>query len=307
MPPHASSASSYWKNGQTWIIIFLLSVIAALLYPSINKPIDKQKDTTEESQANNSLPVPEMVVIQAGSVGMTLIDPIIDKAGAQAYIVELKSFAISKNEVTFEQYDFYAKAVGKTLPEDHGWGRGNRPVINVSWHDAVAYTRWLSIQTGNSFRLPSEAEWEYAARAGRKTKYSWGDEIDCNKASYSIGGTCYYRSGNGDTSGPLPVGSYDANAFGLHDMHGNVAEWIRDCFISISKNDIKNKVIDTNGRARENCNYSTSNIDIRGIRGGAWNSEAEYLASADRHMVSRPEEKFSAVGFRIAQDVKPVN
>ena len=97
--------------------------------------------------------------------------------------VEVPSFALSKYEVTFEEYDRFARDTGRSRPEDQGWGRGRRPVIHVSWYDAVAYAVWLSEETGARYRLPSEAEWEYAARAGTTTAYSWGSEIGRNRAN----------------------------------------------------------------------------------------------------------------------------
>jgi hypothetical protein len=91
-------------------------------------------------------------------------------------------FAMGRYEVTFAEYDKFAQATGREKPSDEGWGRGNRPVINVSWHEATAYAKWLSQQTGQQYRLPTEAEWEYAARAGKTTKYWWGNQIGSNKA-----------------------------------------------------------------------------------------------------------------------------
>ena len=95
----------------------------------------------------------------------------------------LESFALSKYEVTFEEYDLFTDATGRERADDRGFGRGHRPVINITWDDAVAYTEWLSEQTGKNYRLPSEAEWEYAARAGTGDEYSWGDNLGHNRAN----------------------------------------------------------------------------------------------------------------------------
>ncbi len=135
--------------------------------------------------------------------------------------VTVKPFAIGKYEVTFDEWDACVKAGGCNgyRPEDPGWGRGNRPVINVSWNDTKAYVAWLAKKTGNPYRLPSEAEWEFAARAGTTTPFAFGTTITPKQANFG-------RS-DGKTE---PVGSYPPNAWGLYDMHGNVWEWVEDCW-----------------------------------------------------------------------------
>ena len=130
--------------------------------------------------------------------------------------------------MTFEEYDEFAAATGRGLSGDEGWGRGHRPVINVSWDDAQAYVAWLSQRTGKPYRLPSEAEWEYACRAGTTTPFYFGPTISTDQANYH--GNYTYGSGQEGVyrKQTVPVGSFPANAFGLHDMHGNVWEWCAD-------------------------------------------------------------------------------
>ena len=128
-------------------------------------------------------------------------------------------FSIGKHEVTFAEYDRFAEATGRSRPDDRGWGREDRPVINVSWDDATEYARWLSEETGERYRLPTEAEWEYAARAGTETAYPWGDRVGHNKAN------CDGCGSRWDDKQTAPVGSFEANAWGLHDTVGNVWEW----------------------------------------------------------------------------------
>lgn len=128
-----------------------------------------------------------------------------------------RSYAMGKYPVTFAEYDNFCELTGREKPDDAGFGRGSHPVINVSWHDAVAYCEWLSGQTGRRFRLPTEDEWEFACRAGTTTQYNWGDEWDPAKAN-----------GDNVVSKTTPVGSYPPNAWGLYDMHGNVWEWTRN-------------------------------------------------------------------------------
>jgi formylglycine-generating enzyme required for sulfatase activity len=125
--------------------------------------------------------------------------------------------------VSFDDYARFASASGRGLPSDNGWGRGNRPVININWEDASAYTRWLSEQTGHHYRLPSEAEWEYAAAAGTNTFYPWGNNGGENHA------VCFNCGSRWDARQTAPAGSFAANAFGLYDMAGNVLEWVADC------------------------------------------------------------------------------
>ena len=139
--------------------------------------------------------------------------------------VNIPFFRMGKNEVTFDQWDIcvtdgYCNGYN---PKDEGWGRGSRPVINISWDDAQEFIYWLKLKTGDRFRLPSEAEWEYAARAGTESNYHWGDNIGKNNANCSV---C---ESQWDRSRTAPVGSFPANAFGLHDMHGNISEWTQDC------------------------------------------------------------------------------
>ena len=137
-----------------------------------------------------------------------------------------RSFAMSKYETTFDDYDRYLQAKGSSRHDeahDQGWGRGRRPVVNVTWRDAVGYAEWLSAQTGGRYRLPSEAEWEYAARAGGDTLWPWGNELLPNRANCADCGSPW------DGASTAPVGSFPANAWGLHDMLGNVNEMLLDC------------------------------------------------------------------------------
>ena len=138
-------------------------------------------------------------------------------------------YAISKYEITFAEYDLFATITGRELPEDNGWGRGTQPVIFVAWKDTLAYVRWLSKQTGFTYRLPTVVEWEHAARAGKHTAYWWGSELQHNRANCS---SCMTKwSGRR----PAPVGSFEPNPWGIHDMHGNVTEFTQDCSIENTK------------------------------------------------------------------------
>ncbi|WP_069472348.1 formylglycine-generating enzyme family protein [Candidatus Marithrix sp. Canyon 246] len=216
---------------------------------------------------------PEMVMIPAGSFRMGDIQGGGDSDEQPVHSVSVGQFAMGKFEVTFAEYDKFADATGRSKPDDRIWGRGNRPVIKVSWNDATAYAAWLSDQTGKQYRLPTEAEWEYAARAGTETKYWWGNEIDKSKANYNVN--------LGKTS---PVGSYAANQFGLYDTSGNVYEWT--CSLYENKYNGKEKQCVTTGNSLS-------------LRGGSWLGVAWHMRSADRSR-SKPTYRSDDVGFRVS-------
>ena len=179
------------------------------------------------------------------------------------------------------------KQRNRKLPNDDGWGRGRQPVINVSWHEAQAYVQWLSAQTGKQYRLPTEAEWEYAARAGTQTRYWWGDDIGKNNA------VCYDCGSEWDDKQTAPVGSFNANTFELHDTAGNVWEWVQDCW----HDDYNNAPVDGSAWLEADggdCNH-------RVVRGGSWNGFSLYLQSAIRFRF-KSDGAFNYVGFRIARD-----
>lgn len=163
----------------------------------------------------------QFVLIPGGT--FTMGDPSgKDEWARPAHEVSVESFYMGKFEVTFNEYTLFCEATGRPLPDDLGWGRGLRPVINVSWHDAVAFAEWLSKKTGKTFRLPTEAEWEYAARGGLTTNFPWGDGLGRGNA------TCRYCGNPWDGKSSSTIGSFSPNGFGLYDMAGNVYEWCLD-------------------------------------------------------------------------------
>ena len=210
-----------------------------------------------QPRARERLPFePEMVVIPGGSFRMGCVSGRdCEDDEHPVHEVRVESFELGKYEVTFEEYDRFTAATGRDRADDEGWGRGRRPVINVSWEDAEAYTKWLSGQTGERYRLPSEAEWEYAARAGSVTKYSWGNEIGSNRAN------CRACGSQWDKKQTAPVGSFSPNGWGLHDLHGNVWEWVQDCWNGSYQG------APTNGSA-----WESGDCSLRGLRGGSWGS-----------------------------------
>ena len=182
---------------------------------------------TAQKSSTDCAECPEMVSIPAGEYMMGSPASEMYRGAEDQHRVTIPAFALSKYEITFDEWDACVAdgGCGGYRPEDNGWGRGKNPVINVSWADATAYAEWLSRKTGKAYRLPSESEWEYAARAGTTTAFSFGETLTADQANID-------GSPNGQNrQRTTPVGSFPANAFGLHDMHGNVWEWIDDCFV----------------------------------------------------------------------------
>ena len=243
----------------------------------------------EEARRKQIRPIlPEMVVIPAGRFRMGCVSGKNCRDYEKpVHEVRIASFALSKYEVTFEEYDRFTAATGRKRADDEDWGRGRRPVINVSWEDAVAYAKWLSDRTGERYRLPSEAEWEYAARAGSTTKYSWGNKKGRNRAN------CYSCGSQWDFEKTAPVGSFSPNAWGLHDMHGNVLEWVQDCW----NGSYQGAPTDGSARASGDC-------ERRVLRGGSWYFLPGYLHAALRYNGITGERDIYS-GFRVARTLAP--
>lgn len=208
---------------------------------------------------------PEMTVIPAGSFRMGCVSGNACKETEHPVrsVTIAMPFSMSKHEVTFDDFDRFVKATGRRRPDDAGWGRARRPVINVSWRDASDYVSWLSTETGRPYRLPTEAEWEYAARAGADTAYAWGDEVA------NIDANCNGCAQGSDRT--VPAGSFRANAWGLYDMHGNVWEWVEDCW----NESYVGAPVDGSAWAQGDC-------DRRALRGGSWFNTSAFARSAAR-------------------------
>lgn len=227
---------------------------------------------------------PELVVLPAGRFLMG--SPENEKGrsseeGPRHEVTIVHPFAVGRYPVTFAEWDAFVAAGGtRHKPDDEGWGHGRQPVIHVSWNDAQAYLAWLRDQTGQPYRMLSEAEWEYAARAGSQTCYPWGDAPGKNKANFDGSGSQW---SNRQTS---PVGSFAPNAFGLHDMIGNVWEWVQDTW--------HDSYLDApdDGRAWE------EGSDSRVVRGGSWFYSSVLCRAASRHWCS-PVLRLNLLGFRV--------
>jgi len=195
--------------------------------------------------------------------------------------VQIKSgFWMGKYEVTFKQYDYFAKHSHHARPLDENWGRGKRPVMNVKWYEATEFAEWLSRKSGHHYRLPTEAEWEYAARAGTTTAYSWGD----NPADFPA----YAWNSSNANNRTHPVGLKKANPWGLHDMHGNVWEWTASTYAE-----------DYDGSELKGSDFKSR--ALRSVRGGAWYFYPKGMRSADRRIYS-PFLHWPYIGFRLVRD-----
>ncbi len=199
--------------------------------------------------------------------------------------VKVARFAIAKHEITFAEYDKFAKASKRQLPEAEGWGRDNQPVINVSWQDAADYAAWLSEQTGHQYRLPSESEWEYMARAGTQAAYWWGNEP---RGDYANCLDCESKLAG---KKPVAVESFDANAFGIKNTAGNVSEWVQDCYHgSYEGAPLDSKAWVTDGRC-----------DKRMVRGGSFRSPFDRLRSSARD-AQDIGTRSESIGFRVVRE-----
>jgi formylglycine-generating enzyme required for sulfatase activity len=235
---------------------------------------------------------PEMVVIPAGEFLMGSPHAKAerqDDEGPQHVVRFSRPFALGRYAVTFDEYDRFCSETGHGKPSDHGWGRGTRPVIDVNWEDATAYCAWLSGETGEPYRLPSESEWEYACRAGTTTPFSFGATISTDQANYD--GNHAYGSGRQGIyrQKTVPVGSLPKNPWGLHEMHANVWEWVADAWRDSYA-----------GAPEDGSAVGGDSTALRVLRGGSWDNYPGNVRSAYRSRNS-PDRRNLGIGFRLAR------
>jgi formylglycine-generating enzyme required for sulfatase activity len=232
---------------------------------------------------------PAMIVIPAGKFTMGSPEHELDREaseGPQHDVTVAKPFAGSKFEVTFDEWDACVAAGACPRATDH-WGRRAMPVINVSWSDAKQYVVWLSRLTGKEYRLLTEAEWEYAARAGTNTRYSWGDDPSIGNAN------CNGCGSQWDLQQTAPVGSFKPNALGLYDMHGNVWEWVEDSWHE-----------NYDGAPTDASAWlQGGDPSYRVVRGGSWRNESELVRAAVRDR-RNSNVQFDTLGFRVARTIR---
>ncbi len=287
------------KKSKWLITVLLISFGYRYSYPYIQdyweddlqekqERLDKQrqKQAALREMYPNGIPLPRMVGIPAGSFYM---GSNLESDETHIHLVSIPAFKMAQTESTWEQYQACID-YGPCLPvgvEGYSKGnrKGNRPVTNVNWHDVKRYIGWINEQTGKSYRLLSESEWEYAARAGSTTNYSWGNSISCSQARYDN-----YNGDCGNDRKTVKVKTYSANKFGLYDMHGNVWEWTEDCW---------NKSY--TGASTDGSAWTVAECDFRILRGGSWVSDPKHLRSSYRNR-SDPSTRYNNYGFRLAQD-----
>jgi formylglycine-generating enzyme required for sulfatase activity len=232
---------------------------------------------------------PQMVQIAAGSFQMGDVEKLGESWRNPVHPVTIKPFKLGKYEVTFDEYDRFAIATGRHLPEDQGWGRGSHPVMNVSWEDAKAYAAWLSAQTGTRYRLPTESEWEYAARSGDKEEQWAGTSEESQVGAYAI-----FTDNSGSRT--AEIGTKLQNSFGLHDLSGNVWEWVEDCAHSAY-----------DGAPEDGTAWLEAHgghCGARVLRGGSWYLTPGFLRTSIRIWLYASHRGLN-VGFRLAQDMQP--
>ncbi|MDE0002276.1 MAG: formylglycine-generating enzyme family protein [Rhodospirillaceae bacterium] len=256
------------------------------------------QNAEEEKAANPAFTVArnmKMVVVPAGSylMGRDYGEGPLSHLGPMHRVTIREPFAVGMYEVTFEEWDACVRAggCGGYAPDDEGWGRGRRPVVNVSWVDAQRFVEWLRHETGEPYRLLSEAEWEYVARAGTTTRFHTGSTISTSQANYDGN----YTTANGDTGvfrrQTVEVGSFPPNSFGLYDVHGNVWEWVEDCFRDTYR-----------GAPSDGSSWTSGDCSRRVTRGGSWNDAPVFLRSEFR---SGYDSKHRTIGFRVARTLTP--
>jgi len=228
---------------------------------------------------------PEMVVVPAGQFTMGSNSRHKYENPARQVIIT-RPFAIGVYEVTFDEWEACFNEGGCTrMPDDHKWGKGRRPVMNITWHDTKPFVEWLSRKTGFSYRLPSEAEWEYAARAGTETAFWWGDEVGKNLAN------CRDCESKWSKKGSAPVGSFAPNPFGLYDVHGNQWEWVEDCWYP----NHEEATDDGSARVEEGCRFRT-------MRSGSWYYFSKNMRSAWRFK-NDARVKSYGISFRVLREI----
>jgi formylglycine-generating enzyme required for sulfatase activity len=282
------------------LMLFLLAALAAdtpplangYVPPKASAPAPRFPPVAAGAAFSECRDCPEMVVIPPGEFVMGSSEAerralgvlaMFDKMEEPRHTVRIGyRYAVGRYAVTFDQWDACVAdgGCGGYVPADAGWGRGRRPVINVNFADAQGYVAWLSKRTGQKYRLLSEAEWEYAGRAGTDTYYPFGNVIDPTKANY----------GN-NLDRTTPVGSYPPNRFGLHDMTANVAQWVQDCHHD-----------DYVGAPADGSAWASGLCTLRNVRGGGWSLKGWSVRVAQR-IGDPPGARNDHLGFRVARDL----
>jgi len=267
-----------------------VAVIVLALAPTLLSFADPAEDSRyKPGETFKDCPeCPEMVVVPAGSFIMGSPESEEGRTrfeGPQHRVTFLRPFAVGKFSVTFDEWDACVADGGcdHYKPSDSNWGRGKRPVINVSWNDAQAYISWLKRKTGRNYHLLSKAQREYVTRAGTSSPFWWGSVIFPSQANYDAGSR---REFNYLTA---PVDSFQPNPWGLYQVHGNVWEWTEDCWNESYE-----------GAPTDGSAWTSGDCNSRVVRGGSWEAQPRYLRSALRNIYI-PVNRNPRYGFRVAR------
>jgi len=266
---------------------YILCMVLSLTYSALNaaERTDVISSISYQDKMINGSLGPEMITLPAGSFIMGDIQGVGKSYEQPVHLVTItKSFAISKFPISFSEYDVFSKATGRTLADQYKWQRGQYPVINVNWDDAKAYAQWLSKETNQAYRLPSESEWEYAARAGSKAQYPWGNKIGINNAHCA---SCGNVSTKNKTEA---VGKYPANNWGIHGMIGNIWEMTADCW----NYNYVNAPEDGSAWLSGDCTRLV-------LRGGSWGDTPNDLRASTR-LRSYAKARTVNIGFRVVRE-----
>ena len=302
----------YQKQKKSNMGLYISTAVAIALilglgtFFSLDKSTKKQKKLLDEEeiyvltdniQAEEKAPIktlqdklrsgkkgPVMVIINSGTFDMGITSSIRKDEGPR-HPVKIKKFAVSQNEISLEEYDVFAKALQKDIPNSEQNNRKKYPVNFVSWDDANDYTKWLSKETGKKYRLLSEAEWEYIASTGKKSTFWWGYDEEPNRAH------CFTCGTNLDITKPTKIASFKPNSFGVYDTAGNVSEWVQDCWHENYKNAPDNGAV-----------WSGGDCTIRIARGGSFTSPQQSIRNTKREQF-KAGEKLKRVGIRIAREL----
>lgn len=303
MPQAAGSANR--NKARRWLVrgaAVACSLVLALLVVAgadrVLDPLPEGYGAVREDQVFRDCDVcPELLPIQPGSFTMgsewvwrrRYVRP---AAVPRHTVVLQRPFAVGRFEVTFDEWAACLEGggCGGHIPDDQGWGRGRRPVVDVSWNDAQLYLDWLTRRTGASYRLLSEAEWEYVARGGATTPYPWGKYPSYEFANFGQEECCIgHEQGRDRFLHTAPVGEFPPNRFGVYDVAGNVYEWVQDCF----RYRYDDAPGDGSAQIRDGCEH-------RGIRGGAWYSDPGRVRASYRAFQT-PDRRDRVIGFRVAR------
>jgi formylglycine-generating enzyme required for sulfatase activity len=269
----------WWAVTRPYAAAHVLPYVLSAAAERALKPGDYFKECAQDC--------PEMVLVPGGSFLM---------GGSQANekpqhpVTFVKPFAVAKYQLTFADWDACVTGGGCSdyRPADQGWGRGRQPVINVDWNDARQYVQWLRKVTGKNYRLLSDAEYEYATRAGTTTAFPWGDEIKLNGMAMA---NCNGCGSQWDNRQPAPVGSFQPNKFGLYDMVGNVSEWVEDCYHASYDGAPKD-----GAAVSDDCSVRSARV----VRGGSWYKQPPLIQSTTRYG-SSADTRSNSLGFRVAR------